>query len=159
VDNKANGTITATNFPPSCMQQFSNSSTIYTTYETQFLVNGGNSEYCYTCQFGLLRLKSSLNSNAHCRCSYKHWVVDSPVVDRIRCIKFRTNGYSARRHTSSWSSSESTYHLEQNKRLSLSSSYRVNVFGFPNAKSLTDQNLGLLDQRKALVLRPEYSSQ
>jgi carboxylesterase type B len=28
-------------------------------------------------------------------------------------------------------------------------SYRVNVFGFPNAKGLNDQNLGLLDQRKA----------
>jgi carboxylesterase type B len=28
------------------MQQFSNSSTIYTAYETQFLINGGNSEDC-----------------------------------------------------------------------------------------------------------------
>lgn len=26
-------------------------------------------------------------------------------------------------------------------------SYRVNVFGFPNAKGLEDVNLGLLDQR------------
>ena len=29
------------------------------------------------------------------------------------------------------------------------SSYRVNLFGFPNAPGLTDQNLGLLDQRLA----------
>jgi hypothetical protein len=28
-------------------------------------------------------------------------------------------------------------------------SYRVNVFGFPAAKGLTSQNVGLLDQRKA----------
>lgn len=41
-----NGTIKATKFPPSCMQQFSNSSTIYTAYATQFLINGGNSEDC-----------------------------------------------------------------------------------------------------------------
>jgi hypothetical protein len=31
------------------------------------------------------------------------------------------------------------------------SSYRVNLFGYPNAKGLTDLNPGLLDQRKALV--------
>lgn len=31
-------------------------------------------------------------------------------------------------------------------------SYRVNVFGFPNAKGLTDQNVGLLDQRLAYVI-------
>jgi hypothetical protein len=28
-------------------------------------------------------------------------------------------------------------------------SYRVNVFGFPNAAALSHQNPGLLDQRKA----------
>jgi carboxylesterase type B len=31
----------------------------------------------------------------------------------------------------------------------VTTSYRVNVFGFPNAKGLADQNLGLLDQRLA----------
>ena len=29
-------------------------------------------------------------------------------------------------------------------------SYRVNIFGFPNAAGLDDQNLGILDQRAAL---------
>jgi hypothetical protein len=28
-------------------------------------------------------------------------------------------------------------------------SYRVNVFGFPNAAGLPDKNVGLLDQRMA----------
>lgn len=28
--------------------------------------------------------------------------------------------------------------------------YRLNIFGFPNARGLTDQNLGMLDQRAAL---------
>ncbi|PVI04941.1 alpha/beta-hydrolase [Periconia macrospinosa] len=32
----------------------------------------------------------------------------------------------------------------------VSVNYRVNIFGFPNAKDLTDQNVGLLDQRMAL---------
>lgn len=41
-----NGSVDATVFPPSCMQQFSNGSTIYTAYETQFLINGGQSEDC-----------------------------------------------------------------------------------------------------------------
>lgn len=31
----------------------------------------------------------------------------------------------------------------------ITSSYRVNVFGFPNAAALSHQNPGLLDQRKA----------
>lgn len=44
---KANGTVEAFNLPDSCMQQFSsNSSTIYTEYETGFLISGGNSEDC-----------------------------------------------------------------------------------------------------------------
>jgi carboxylesterase type B len=40
-------TIQALQLPNSCMQQFnSNSSTIYTTYETGFLISGGDSEDC-----------------------------------------------------------------------------------------------------------------
>jgi carboxylesterase type B len=40
------GPISATAFAPSCMQQFSNSSTIYTAEVPQFLINGGQSEDC-----------------------------------------------------------------------------------------------------------------
>lgn len=36
----------ATSLPNSCMQQYSNSSTIYTTYEYEFLISGGQSEDC-----------------------------------------------------------------------------------------------------------------
>lgn len=39
-------TINATALPNSCMQQFSNGSTIYTAYETEFLISGGQSEDC-----------------------------------------------------------------------------------------------------------------
>jgi carboxylesterase type B len=46
-ETKANGgVINATAFAPVCMQQFSNSSTIYTAQVPQFLVNGGASEDC-----------------------------------------------------------------------------------------------------------------
>jgi hypothetical protein len=38
--------VSATSFAPSCMQQFSNSSTIYTAEVPQFLINGGQSEDC-----------------------------------------------------------------------------------------------------------------
>jgi carboxylesterase type B len=45
--SKANaGVINATKFGDSCMQQFSNSSTIYTNQVSQFLINGGQSEDC-----------------------------------------------------------------------------------------------------------------
>jgi carboxylesterase type B len=40
------GPISATTFAPSCMQQFSNTSTIYTAEVPQFLINGGQSEDC-----------------------------------------------------------------------------------------------------------------
>jgi carboxylesterase type B len=40
------GVINATAFAPSCMQQFGNSSTIYTAQVPQFLINGGQSEDC-----------------------------------------------------------------------------------------------------------------
>ena len=44
---KASGpAINATAFAPSCMQQFINSSTIYTAEVPQFLINGGQSEDC-----------------------------------------------------------------------------------------------------------------
>jgi carboxylesterase type B len=42
----AGGPIDATKFAPSCMQQFSNGSTIYTAQVPQFLINGGQSEDC-----------------------------------------------------------------------------------------------------------------
>lgn len=38
--------INATALPDSCMQQFSNGSTIYTAYEREFLISGGQSEDC-----------------------------------------------------------------------------------------------------------------
>jgi carboxylesterase type B len=41
-----NATINASAFPNSCMQQFGNSSTLYTTYETGFLISGTDSEDC-----------------------------------------------------------------------------------------------------------------
>lgn len=40
------GVVNATAFGPSCMQQFSNSSTIYTAKVPQFLISGGQSEDC-----------------------------------------------------------------------------------------------------------------
>ena len=44
---KPKGNIKAYQFPDSCMQQFTlNSSTVYNTYETEFLINGGTSEDC-----------------------------------------------------------------------------------------------------------------
>lgn len=43
---KKGGPIKATAFAPSCMQQLSNASTIYTEVVPQFLINGGQSEDC-----------------------------------------------------------------------------------------------------------------
>jgi carboxylesterase type B len=40
------GQLTTQAFKPSCKQQLSNSTSIYTAYEQQFLINGGDSEDC-----------------------------------------------------------------------------------------------------------------
>lgn len=56
---KTKGKVKAHKLPSSCMQKFSlNSSTIYTTYETEFLVNGGNSEDCLYLSIWAPRIES-----------------------------------------------------------------------------------------------------
>lgn len=57
------GPISATAFGPSCMQQFSNASTIYTAEVPQYLINGGQSEDCLYVNVWAPVLRSSHGSH------------------------------------------------------------------------------------------------
>ncbi|PQE07358.1 chlorogenic acid esterase precursor protein [Rutstroemia sp. NJR-2017a WRK4] len=129
----SNGAIHATTFPPSCMQQFSNSSTIYTAYETQFLINGGTSEDC---------LYVSV------------WTPKEEVIAQQQrplpvFLYVPGGGFTSGGQNSLYKIPDQWVQRTQ-AHIVVVMNYRVNVFGFPNAKGLTDQNLGLLDQRKAV---------
>jgi carboxylesterase type B len=57
---KPTGLVKALKLPNSCMQQFNpNSSTIYTAYETGFLISGGNSEDCLYLSIWAPRLENT----------------------------------------------------------------------------------------------------
>ncbi|KAB8204810.1 Alpha/Beta hydrolase protein [Aspergillus parasiticus] len=131
---KSKGTIKAHKLPNSCMQQFSlNSSTIYTTYEPEFLVNGGNSEDCL------------------------YLSIWAPRVDRIESeqrplpvlLYIPGGGFTSGGQDSLYKIPDQWVQRTQS-HIVIVMNYRVNIFGFPNAKGLEDQNVGFLDQRLAV---------
>ncbi|OJJ38084.1 hypothetical protein ASPWEDRAFT_734215 [Aspergillus wentii DTO 134E9] len=128
VEREDRGSIKATAFAPSCMQQESNSSTIYTEQVSQFLINGGQSEDCLY-----------LNIWAPATSSKK-----LPVFVYIPGGGFTSGG------------ADSLYKIPDKwiqrtqSHIVVALNYRVNIFGFPNAKGLDNRNVGLLDQRMAV---------
>ncbi|KAJ5100308.1 hypothetical protein N7456_006360 [Penicillium angulare] len=129
-----NGTVEAFALPNSCMQQFnSNSSTIFTEYETGFLISGGNSEDCL------------------------YLSIWAPDVENIRfqqrplpvLLYVPGGGFTSGGEASLFKVPDKWVQRTQG-HIVVIMNYRVNVFGFPNAKGLTDQNAGFLDQRLAV---------
>ncbi|CZR66959.1 related to triacylglycerol lipase V precursor [Phialocephala subalpina] len=126
-------TLNATTFAPSCMQQFSNTSTIYTVQVPQFLINGGQSEDCLYLNIWAPALKTESPQE-----------VPLPVFVYIPGGGFTSGGAnSIAKFPDRWIQRTQSH-------IVVVMNYRVNVFGFPNAKGLTDLNPGLMDQRKAV---------
>ncbi|KAI5212567.1 chlorogenic acid esterase precursor [Aureobasidium subglaciale] len=142
VDFVSSQSINATALPNSCMQQFSNGSTIYTAYEQQFLTSGGQSEDClflsvWTPSIAGIDAKGS----------------PLPVFLYIPGGGFTGGGQNSMyKIPDKWvQRTQSHIVVVMNRTTSVDDdSYRVNVFGFPNAAALAHQNPGLLDQRKAV---------
>lgn len=122
--------IHATSLPDSCMQQYSNSSTIYTEYEHEFLISGGQSEDCLYVSIWAPSLESIEVSQA-----------PVPVFVYIPGGGFTSGGQN------SMYKIPDTWVQRTQSHIVVIMNYRVNVFGFPNAAGLRTQNLGLLDQR------------
>ncbi|KAL2813067.1 Alpha/Beta hydrolase protein [Aspergillus cavernicola] len=131
---KPNGTFDAVALPNSCMQQFdSNSSTVYTEYEQGFLISGGNSEDCLYLSIWAPRLENIKSQQR-----------PLPVLLYIPGGGFTSGGQaSLYKIPDQWVQRTQSH-------IVVIMNYRVNVFGFPNAKGLKDQNVGLVDQRLAV---------
>ncbi|KAK8082796.1 Acetylcholinesterase [Apiospora saccharicola] len=119
------GPIEATEYSPACMQQSSNTTTIYTKYIREFLINGGESEDClYLNVYAPLAPTSS----------------KLPVFVYIPGGGFTSGG------------SNSLYKIPDKwiertqSHIVVVMNYRLNLFGFPSADSAM-LNVGLLDQR------------
>lgn len=117
------GRIQATTYAPSCMQRISNSPTVYTEYMPEFLINGGNSEDC-------LYLNVYAPAQSH----------KLPVFIYIPGGGFTGGGAdSLYKIPDKW--------IERTQsHIVITMNYRLNVFGYPNAKA-AHENVGLLDQR------------
>ncbi|KAG4419835.1 hypothetical protein IFR04_007054 [Cadophora malorum] len=127
------GVVNATAFGPSCMQQFSNSSTIYTAKVPQFLISGEQSEDCLYLNVWAPALKTERPQE-----------LALPVFVYIPGGGFTGGG------ANSIAKFPDTWVERTQSHIVVILNYRVNVFGYPNAKGLTDLNPGLLDQRKAV---------
>ncbi|KAL9113884.1 MAG: hypothetical protein Q9227_002018 [Pyrenula ochraceoflavens] len=129
--NESLGTINATSYSPSCAQFRSSNPSVYTVDAPEFSISGPTSEDCLT-----LSVWTPLNSPAN--------DTGLPVLVWIYGGGFQTGGTEVPYQIpSSW--------IERTQsHIVVSIQYRLNIFGFPNAVGLTDQNLGLLDQRLGL---------
>ncbi|THW03744.1 chlorogenic acid esterase precursor [Aureobasidium pullulans] len=125
--------INATALPNSCMQQFSNGSTIYTAYEREFLISGGQSEDCLYLSIWTPSLKG----------------IDAKGSPLPVFLYIPGGGFTSGGQNSMYKIPDKWVQRTQS-HIVVIMNYRVNVFGFPNAAALSYQNPGLLDQRKAV---------
>ncbi|RAL12687.1 carboxylesterase [Aspergillus homomorphus CBS 101889] len=133
VEKKPNGMVNAFALPPSCIQQTSNSSSIYTAYEKGFLISGGDSEDCLYLSIWAPKVESIRSQER-----------PLPVLLYVPGGGFTSGGQASMYKIPDHWIQRSQSHIV------VIMNYRVNVFGFPNAEGLQDQNPGLLDQRTAV---------
>jgi carboxylesterase type B len=130
-----------TQLPPSCMQYLNTVSPgVYVDQILEFGLQGKNgtgdiSEDCLT----LSVWAPTSSNNQSCRSDEL-----LPVIIWVFGGGFVTGGQDVPYQIPSQWIERTQDHIV------VSINYRVNIFGFPNAAGLTDQNVGLLDQRAAV---------
>ncbi|KAL3299246.1 triacylglycerol lipase V precursor [Colletotrichum asianum] len=107
------------------MQQLSNASSAYTDYVPEFLINGGQSEDCL-----YINIYAPLN----------------PIAERLPVFIYIPGGGFTGGGADSLYKIPDQWIQKTQGHIFVIMNYRVNIFGFPNAKS-APQNAGLLDQR------------
>ncbi|KAL1890341.1 hypothetical protein Sste5346_008343 [Sporothrix stenoceras] len=126
-----NAPIDTVAFQPSCKQQTSNATTIYTAYEPQFLINGPDSEDCL-----YLNVYAPLHPDPT-------EVAGLPVFVYIPGGGFTGGGAnSLYKIPDQWVNATQAH-------IVVTINYRLNIFGFPAARGQY-QNLGLQDIRQAV---------
>ncbi|KAI0005743.1 alpha/beta-hydrolase [Xylariaceae sp. FL0662B] len=129
-------------FPPSCPQYLTSTLSVWNEDITPFsIVTGDQSHHAgamaQTTAEDCLRLAiwTPINATSHDKL---------PVALFIPGGSFKNGGLDAPYHIpAGWVD-------RSQKHIMVTMNYRVNIFGFPNAPGLEDQNLGILDQRLAL---------
>ncbi|EME40266.1 hypothetical protein DOTSEDRAFT_179278 [Dothistroma septosporum NZE10] len=137
--------IEATKLPPSCNQFLSSSLTIYTNDVLQFNLQGLNktgptSEDCLT-----VSIWTPASQPRACGPPKEKKVEGLPVLIHIYGGGFLTGGQGVPYQIPAQWINRTPEHIV------VTFNYRVNIFGFPGALGLRDHNLGLLDQRAAIV--------
>lgn len=117
----------ATRFPPSCPQYISSIPDIFNQAVPEFLIRGPVSEDCLS-----LGIWTPAEGRA------------LPVIVFVTGGAFTTGGVDI--------DYQLPYHWVERTQahIVVTVNYRLNIFGFPNAAGLDEQNLGILDQRMAL---------
>ncbi|KAL4916783.1 carboxylesterase [Aspergillus aurantiobrunneus] len=122
------GALRTTAYQPACLQQTSEAPTLYTEYLPEFLINGGQSEDCL-----YLNVYSPLNPTEE----------QLPVL-----IYIHGGGYTSGGSNSLYKIPDKWVQSTQ-AHIVVTITYRLNVFGQPNARAQY-VNVGLLDQRMAV---------
>ncbi|KAK1976777.1 Alpha/Beta hydrolase protein [Colletotrichum cereale] len=119
------GSLKADSYQPSCMQQLSNASTPYTDVVPEFLINGGQSEDCL-----YVNIYAPLN----------------PVAETLPVFIYIPGGGFTGGGADSLYKIPNHWIEKTQGHIVVTMNYRVNVFGYPNARG-APLNAGLLDQR------------
>ncbi|KAE8312648.1 Alpha/Beta hydrolase protein [Aspergillus transmontanensis] len=128
-DNATFNHINATAPPPACPQSTS-SSNVFAKYEPEIMIVGGTSEDCLTLSIWAPNTGKDLS--------------DLPVIIWLFGGEWRIGGTDV----PAWN--PSSWVERSQEHIVVAVQYRVNVFGFPAARALQDQNLGILDQRAGI---------
>ncbi|KAK4991545.1 hypothetical protein LTR50_001739 [Elasticomyces elasticus] len=131
------GSLDATAFGPSCIQQFSNTSTIYTEVVPEFLIEGGQSEDCLFINIWAPAVK-------------RHRGYKQPGESLLPVFVYIPGGGFTGGGANSLYKIPDKWIQRTQSHIVMVINYRVNIFGFPNARGLKDRNVGLLDQRLAV---------
>jgi carboxylesterase type B len=132
----------STRFPPSCPQYMPSSLSLWNTNISDFMIN----------TYGQSKTSGAIGQSTSEDClSLAVWT-PLDVQDRAKLpVAFFVTGGSFQ-----IGGIDVPYQLppgwveRSQKHIVVTINYRVNIFGFPNAAGLDDQNLGFLDQRMAL---------
>lgn len=144
--------VQATQFPPSCMQYLTKlGDTIYTRDVLEYNLQGLNttgavSEDCLTLSIWAPADATSAAAAAANTTTNKTTTTTAsyPVIIFIHGGAFGTGGQNVPYQIPAQWVNRDPHHLV------VSIHYRLNIFGFPSAAGLSQQNLGLLDQRAAV---------
>ncbi|EHA18641.1 hypothetical protein CBS76997_1524 [Aspergillus niger] len=135
----SNETHYATNYPPSCAQYVSGNPSVFGSIVPEFYIWDGNENSTA----GLMAQASSEDC-----LQLAIWAptnaTNLPVIVFFTGGAFKTGGINIPYQLPpSWVSRTQSH-------IVVTTNYRVNIMGFPNAAGLDNQNLGILDQRAAL---------